>query len=566
MSTIATALKLPSAGPAREALRERGQFWTPDWVAEAMVSYAVSNGSDTIFDPTVGAGAFFRAAKQVGKETARNFRLVGMEIDRAALEKSVHNGLSAEDVAGVTIQDFLLNPPPARFNSIVANPPYIRHHRLDMQLKSHLQSFGARLMGKPLDGRTGAHVYFLLHALQMLAPQGRLAFILPADVCEGISAPTLWNWITKNYKLDAVIAFSPNASPFLGVDTNPLVFLIRNSPREGQFLWVRCNEPNSQRLKEWIASGFTLRSNGALTIYRRSLAEGLATGFSRPPLERDENSVALGELAKVLRGVATGANEFFFLTEEQAESYHIPPEFLLRAVGRTRDAPENEITKQTMKKLASAGRPTLLFSPDGRPMGDFPSAVRNYLRQGEAMGLPTRPLIASRQPWYKMEKRIPPPLLFAYLGRRNARFIRNFAEVTPLTGFLCVYPRSLDSAFVDNLWRALGDPRTIANLPRVGKSYGDGCIKVEPRSLERLPIPSAVISQYGLSGIEQLLPMDVSPQHDEKAVVLEKKSQYSVQKQRILNGIKRGERAAKAGRVVPHSKVKKFVKKWTSKP
>lgn len=61
--------KLPSAGPAREALRQKGQFWTPDWVAEAMVAYAVRGGSDHVFDPAVGAGAFFRAAKTIAKET-----------------------------------------------------------------------------------------------------------------------------------------------------------------------------------------------------------------------------------------------------------------------------------------------------------------------------------------------------------------------------------------------------------------------------------------------------------------------------------------------------------------
>jgi hypothetical protein len=32
----------------------------------------------------------------------------------------------------------------------------------------------------------------------------------------------------------------------------------------------------------------------------------------------------------------------------------------------------------------------------------------------------------------------------------------------------------------------------------IGKSYGDGAIKVEPRSLEKLPIPDSVIEQSGL--------------------------------------------------------------------
>jgi hypothetical protein len=67
-----------------------------------------------------------------------------------------------------------------------------------------------------------------------------------------------------------------------------------------------------------------------------------------------------------------------------------------------------------------------------------------------------------------MERRIPPPFLFAYLGRRTARFVRNVAGVVPLTGFLCVYPRTAERAAVEALWHVLSHPDTVANLELVG--------------------------------------------------------------------------------------------------
>src|SRR5262249_46653287 len=114
-------------------------------------------------------------------------------------------------------------------------------------------------------------------------------------------------------------------------------------------------------------------------------------------------------------------------------------------------------------------------------------------------GLPQRPLIAQRRPWYKMEVRTPPAFLFAYLGRRNARFIRNLAGVLPLTGFLCVYPRSEEPDYVERLWQVLRHPETVNNLAAVGKSYGSGAIKVEPRALEQLPLPTQIVAQAGLA-------------------------------------------------------------------
>ena len=102
-----------------------------------------------------------------------------------------------------------------------------------------------------------------------------------------------------------------------------------------------------------------------------------------------------------------------------------------------------------------------------------------------------------------MEVRPAPPFLFAYLGRRNARFIRNRAGVVPLTGFLCVYPHQKNPAFVEKLWEILVREETISNLKWVGKSYGGGAIKVEPRALERLPLSESVVTDAGLRLVQR---------------------------------------------------------------
>lgn len=188
--------KLPSSGPPREALREKGQFWTPDWVAEAMVGYVVGQQGSSVFDPAVGAGAFLRAAKVIGREIGRKIALLGTEIDPTALEEAKQNGLNDNDLANVYLSNFVLYPPECTYEAIVANPPYIRHHRLASDVKAKLQRLGRHMIGKNLDGRAGLHIYFLLRALQLLKPEGRLAFIMPADTCEGIFAATLWDWVS----------------------------------------------------------------------------------------------------------------------------------------------------------------------------------------------------------------------------------------------------------------------------------------------------------------------------------------------------------------------------------
>lgn len=490
--------KVPSSGEARELLRQKGQFWTPDWIAEAMVAYVLADQGGTLFDPAVGAGAFFRAAKTVAKERGAPIVLSGMDIDPTVLEQAIGQGVTRNDLKSVKIGDFVFQPPEEKLSSIVANPPYIRHHRLSTETKEFLRRLSLQTLGRVLDGRAGLHVYFLIRALTLLNENGRLAFIMPADTCEGKFAHDLWRWISSNYALDAVVAFSPEASPFPNVDTNPLIFFIRNAPPQKKFLWAKCYAARTEILKMWVCSGFEITPENGLTVTQRELSEGLSTGLSRPPVTGSTSKYILGDFVQIVRGVATGANEFFFMTAEQVRQTGIPVSYFVRAIGRTRDVPTNEIVQATLDSLEAKGRSTYLLALNSDSCENYPDSLKKYLQKGEALGLLQRPLISQRKPWYKTESRTAPPFLFAYLGRRNSRFIRNAARVIPLTGFLCVYPKSDDKEYIDRLWKILNHPDTVANLAVIGKSYGDGAVKVEPRSLEKLPIPEHVIEQSGI--------------------------------------------------------------------
>jgi adenine-specific DNA-methyltransferase len=334
--------KLPASGAGREALRTKGQFWTPEWVARAMVAYALrENPTDHLFDPAVGAGAFFRAARDVTAPAGRRVHLLGNEIDPAALDEATASGLPRDCLRDVELRDFVLNPPSRSFDAIIGNPPYIRHHRLTPEAKDALRAFGQTLLGKPLDGRAGLHVHFLLRALERLNPNGRLAFLLPADVCEGKFSGPLWQWITGRFRLDAVVTFDREAPPFPGVDTNALIFFVRNAPSAPAFLWACVRAAGTPELERWAGAELSAVGNDAIEVVERSLSEGLATGLSRPPRVGDAtggyDGPVLGDFATVQRGIATGANEFFFFTRQQARDLCLPADFLLPAVGRTRD-------------------------------------------------------------------------------------------------------------------------------------------------------------------------------------------------------------------------------------
>ena len=495
--TAAPTYTLPRSGIKREALRKKGQFWTPDWTADIMVAYVLRGKPSRLLDPALGQGVFFHAAKRYAQSHNFDLTLFGRDIDPEVMGQARTSGLDACDLQNVEMRDFVLDPPSELFPAIVSNPPYIRHHRLSPAQKEHLREFARKATGRHIDGRAGLHVYFLIRALQTLEPDGRLAYIVSADICEGVFADALWQWICSHYRLDTVIAFAPEATPFPDVDTNALIFLIRNTRPAPEFDWVKCHDRESRELTA-LVSGRPPKNCSGIQIHRRLLSEALATGLSRPPSDDAKQRCTLGDFATVMRGIVTGNNDFFFMTSARAKELGIPDSLLVKAVGRMRDVQGQNFDQADVQRLETSGRPTRLLNVNGLPFDQLPACVQKYLEDGEQKGLPNKTLIKTRRPWYRMEIRKVPPILFAYLGRRSARFIRNRADVVPLTCLLCVYPRHSSPEFVGHLWKVLSHPETIGNLRKVGKSYGGDAIKVEPRSLERLPLPDDLVRAEGL--------------------------------------------------------------------
>jgi adenine-specific DNA-methyltransferase len=485
---------LPSSGPAREALRVKGQFWTPPWLAKAMAAWVTGRQPSLLFDPAVGPGTFFSAAKEMGFTG----KFAGFELDDEALSEAYKLGLSSAELAGIQIGDFIRDPIEGRYPAIISNPPYIRHHRLSFQQKSELRDLAMRYLGFSLDGRVGLHVYFLLKCLEHLSPDGRLAFLLPADICEGVSSTPFWARVAERFHIDAIITFDETAVPFPSVDTNAIVFMLSNRRPTRNVLWARVQKPHTAAVLDVLSS----RRTPSAIVQNRELPELLATGMSRPLRTHSSRGVPLSAFARVMRGIATGANEFFFLTSAQIQEYQLDKKYFKRAIGRTRDCRHEKLEKEDIEALDKAGRPTWLLSIAKQSKEQLTASLRDYLEMGERLGLHEKSLIKTRRPWYRMEERNVPGLLFAYLGRRDCRFIENCAGVVPLTGFLCVYPWDDSAEFRGKLWRALNHPQTIANLLFVGKSYGGGAIKVEPRQLDSLEIPASVIAEVGLSPVE----------------------------------------------------------------
>lgn len=461
------------------------------------------NLTSRLLDPAIGPGALAAACRDLATE---DLKVKAFEVDESVLSFEHSNeGFAKNQILELTLSSFIEDRANFKVGAIIANPPYLRHHKITPEIKNRCQEIVQTEFGIKIDARAGLHIYFLVKSLGHLSEGGRLVFLLPADTFEGVFANSLWTAISKRYKIDGVITLSSDVAAFPGVDTNALIVSIsKNSPDE-KMTWTCWAGENRETFAPAVAAAFAGDFDSArefgLVSESVSIQTAITRGFTRSQTQPDVEGLPFTQIARAVRGIATGGNDYFAFTRSRIAEHNLDLADFVRTIVRVRDVPGGELTSDDLEELDRGGRPTYLLSIDSKTK--MTNEIKNYLQLGEDSGLSKGALVSARKHWYFMEKREHVPILFAYLGRRNTRFIRTRCDVSPLTGFLCVYP--LAGIDTDKLWVALNHPSTILELAKVGKSYGDGAIKVEPGGLRKLIVPFPALEAAGLK-VEQLEP------------------------------------------------------------
>jgi adenine-specific DNA-methyltransferase len=464
---------------SRERRYSLGQFFTPAPIAELMAEAVLEIDPQTCLDPGVGGGVLLRA---VGPGPKR----FGCDIDRSAVALA-RDALEAQGGELELVHgDFLdLDRWPLslqKFDAIIANPPYIRHHNLTLQQKALAKHYSSAF-GLRVSSLSGSYVYFFLEAIRRLRFNGRLVFITPTEFLDvRYGAPlkeALLNWCD----IDELIVLETDELAFEGVLTTSAVTIATKRERATRRLLMTEAQLGSSlvRGRQVQLDADEASPNAPWTALLPSRAERI-----RPLLVG--RSAKLSDYARVRRGIATGDNSFFCLTKEQVEEWGIESCFLVPAVGGSKDLPENGsvLTREFWRARKDAGAPSWLLwchEPKSALMG---TAILRYIEHGETLGLPERFNCKTRKPWYGVERVPPADFFVTYMSRQRARFVRNELGARCLTSLLNVWAH--DEIEPDRLRPMLEDEANAQLLRELGRTYGGGLGKIEPGDLLRLPV------------------------------------------------------------------------------
>lgn len=520
----------------QDARRTLGQFWTPWPIAQLMTWWAIQSPDDCVLDPACGSGIFLLTAiarlVHLGAPTeAVSQQVAGIELSPLAFLMSLTNvllrhgphaprllwgdflmperkpyavlreSLAAYVVGGrqMTLPGMEVVAPTAfsdQFDAIVCNPPYTRHHHLPEAYKSSWAMLMKQEYGIRLSRFSSLFAYFFVQASRMLSPTGRMAFITPATVFEASYSRQAKAFIRRQLHLRAIISFDEALSVFEGVDTAACITLVEGpgTPARDRAVHVQIRKwPGVEPVLRTIEQGGTGTADwGSIREldFARLEPRHKWTVIGRANDRFDnEHFVPLSTVARVMRGIATGANDFFVLSDDEVVKWGLEQANLRPVLTKTRETPGHLFTQAHFDRLGCEGKKRWLLYLTGPVRPDTPEA--RYIQHGEARGLHERSLVRTRSLWYVMEQRDPAPIYFTYLSRKRSRFIYNKTDALALNVFLCIYPIpaiSRDDTMLKALLAVLNSLVAKDSLRHVGRTYGGDTIKIEPREMDRLPI------------------------------------------------------------------------------
>jgi hypothetical protein len=206
---------------------------------------------------------------------------------------------------------------------------------------------------------------------------------------------------------------------------------------------------------------------------------------------RSPAGAVLGDLFRIQRGIATGANRFFVMTTQQARERGIPKSFLRPILPPPRSLVLDEVMSCELVLLDCA-------LAEAQVRRRYPQFWR-YLQTGKeafAQGF----LCRHRTPWYSQEARDSTSFVCSYVARhrkdgRLHRFIFNRTAAIATNNYLMLFPRDALARYIAGdpmrarkVWQQLCEIKPAA-FSRAGRVYGGGMYKVEPRELATIIDP-----------------------------------------------------------------------------
>lgn len=438
--------------------KENGVYYTPSGLAEFLAAPLVNTDEQTILDPAYGEGALLLAAEKIfkGKTIGNGIHLFGCDT------KPVNGLLKHLPEANLLKTDFFEFSVEKKFQTILMNPPYVRHH---MQNEKKISKYRVLHEGlKVLNNTSDLWALFLVKAVSHLKEGGSIGAILPWAFLQADYSVPLRKYLSENFGLIDVVALSDKY--FEDADERVVIIWLKEYGQKNKSINIAASnnilskiQSSKISLKSWLADRVSCNvGNHPDEILGRYESE---FGFTK-----------LSDHADVKIGVVTGAVDHFILSKEEAKEYSIPSHRLIPIITESEQFSKYIIDgKKNLRLLVALKQKDHL-------------KFRKFIQLGITEGYNLRAHSIQRDPWYGVKVGQVADAFFHYRISKIPYLLPNHRGVQCTNTFHRIYFKNL--AETEKKWiyvSILSAPAQLA-LEVNSKTYGRGIMKIEPKSLK----------------------------------------------------------------------------------
>jgi len=473
-----------------ELRKARGAFFTPSGITEFIASWAIRSACDRVMEPSVGDAAFLIAAVariagfRRGKGTEPE--VDGVEIHAHSARIARRRVREAGGRAKVRQSDFFDVAPEPIYDAVIGNPPFIRYQNFSGEARAKSRQAALR-GGVALNGLASSWAAFVVHSALFLKPGGRLGLVLPAELLSVNYAAPVRQFLFQRFRQVELVLFAEQVFPEAEAD---VVLLLAEGYGE---------EPTGHAVVRQAKNASSLIDLEAGQVWTPVNPSGKWTDSLVDPrvleslgtLMRSGQFSTLEAWGDTTLGLVTGNNKYFAVSPPRAKELGLrKSELLPLSPPGSSHLRGLSLSADLLTKLGRDGQSTLLFYPRANPS----KAAASYIEAGHRTGVDQAYKCRVRKIWYRVPLVAPADLLLTCMNADTPRLTANEANAYHLNSVHGVYLKAQDREIgCELLPLASLNSVTLLHAEVVGRAYGGGILKLEPKEADLWAVPSAAL-------------------------------------------------------------------------
>ncbi len=469
---------------AGERRKDLGQFFTPPELVAALTEWAIRSPADKVLEPAAGEAVFVLAAlrrlRMLGAEDPAE-NVVGVEIDSAAFAAMTKVLRDHGEYPRLRHQDFfdLRSDECPSVEAVIGNPPYVRYHRFTGEAREKGRR-AAAAAGVALSGLASSWAPFVIHSSRFLAPHGRLALVLPAELLNADYAAPVREYLVRRFGAVTIVTFEEAVFPGAMIDV--VLLMAEAGERRGLRVVQLRDRRELGRLSDLPAYGSSVGGRWSSLRGDQGGARALDALRERGSLKR------LGDVSSVDIGFVTGANDFFLLSSAEVKRHGLSKRLFVPAIARPRQLAGAILDRDDGQRLLDS-EPCNLLRLTAAGLDVRPTALGRYLRRGRRRGIHHGYKCSTRSPWYCVPGVRVPDAFMSYMSNATPRVVLNEAGFSSSNLVHQINFHLTERVHMRAYVTALHSSPALLSFEIEGRSYGGGVLKHDTRDAERVELP-----------------------------------------------------------------------------